>query len=119
MNGKAALIAQGEIWWADLGDPRGSAPGYIRPVVVVQGDALNQSRLSTVVCVPLTGNLKWATAPGNLLLKKQLTGLDKDSVANVSQLTTLDRSDLTERSGKLPLRMVTRILEGIDIVLGR
>ena len=118
-NGEATLIAQGEIWWADFGEPRGSAPGYVRPVVVVQGDNFNQSRIATILCVPLTTNMKWAASPGNLLLKSHQTGLDKDSVANASQLTSLDRSELMERVGKLPSRLVAGIHEGIDIVLGR
>ena len=96
------MIAQGDVWWADLPKPSGSGPGFRRPVVVVQGDALNRSRIATVVCVPLTTNLKWADAPGNLLLASDLTGLPKDSVANVSQLVTLDKALLTERVGKIP-----------------
>jgi mRNA interferase MazF len=80
------VISQGEIWWADLPSPVGSGPGFRRPVVVVQGDALNRSRVSTVVCVPLTSNLNWALAPGNVRLTARLTGLAKDSVANVSQI---------------------------------
>ena len=72
------VISQGEIWWADLSEPTGSGPGYRRPVVVVQCDALNQSRVSTVVCVPLTSNLKWVDAPGNVLLTARATGLSKE-----------------------------------------
>jgi mRNA interferase MazF len=87
--------------------------------VVVQGDAFNRSRLSTVVCVSLTSNLKWAGAPGNVLLTSRMTGLPKDSVANVSQLVTLDRGDLTERVGKLARAKSELILSGIDVVLGR
>jgi mRNA interferase MazF len=113
------VIAQGEVWWADIGEPIGSAPGYRRPVVVVQCDALNRSRIGTVVCVPLTSNLKWANAPGNVLLKAGLTGLPKDSVANVSLVVALDKGQLTERSGKLPRRQLEAILTGIDGVLGR
>jgi mRNA interferase MazF len=112
-------INQGEIWWADLDAPAGSAPGYRRPVVVVQGDALNHSRLATVVCVPLTSNLAWAEAPGNVLLPSRLTGLPKDSVANVAQVLTLDKNHLTERGGKLSAKIVRQILSGIDVVLGR
>jgi mRNA interferase MazF len=67
-------IAQGDVWWVDLSEPSGSGPGFRRPVVVVQGDALNRSRIATVVCVPLTSNLKWATAPGNVLLPASATG---------------------------------------------
>ncbi|MGH7489781.1 MAG: type II toxin-antitoxin system PemK/MazF family toxin, partial [bacterium] len=95
------MISQGEIWWANLGEPTGSGPGYRRPVVVVQCDALNHSRVGTVVCVPLTSSLKWAGAPGNVLLVARATGLAKDSVANVSLIVAVDRSQLTECIGKL------------------
>lgn len=112
------MIAQGEVWWADLGEPVGSAPGFRRPVVVVQGDAFNRSRIATVVCVALTSNLLWAEAPGNVLLSPRQTGLPKESVANVSQLVTLDRSALTERVGTLPAKKLELVLVGIDVVLG-
>lgn len=112
-------IAQGDVWWADLPEARGSEPGFRRPVVVVQGDGLNRSRIATVVCVALTGNLKWAHAPGNVRLPSSLTGLPKDSVANVSQLVTLDKTDFTERTGKLPRPKLELVLSGIDVVLGR
>jgi mRNA interferase MazF len=113
------VIAQGEIWWADLGEPAGSEPGYRRPVVVVQSDSFNRSKISTVVCVTLTSNLRWADAPGNVLLEAALTGLPKDSVANVSQILTLDRSVLTDRVRALPERKFDLVLYGIDVVLGR
>jgi len=113
------VISQGEVWWADLPEPAGSGPGLRRPVVVVQGDALNRSRIATVVCVPLTSNLRWAKAPGNVLLAARLTGLPKDSVANVSQLVALDKSLLTERTGKVSRGKVDLLLSGIDVVLGR
>jgi mRNA interferase MazF len=112
-------IAQGDVWWADLPEARGSGPAFRRPVVVVQGDALNRSRIATVVCVSLTSNLKWATAPGNVLLPSNLTGLQKESVANVSQLVTLDKTDLTERAGKLSRSKLELVLSGIDVVFGR
>ena len=112
-------IAQGDVWWADLPRPTGSGPGFRRPVVVVQGDALNRSRIATVVCIPLTSNLKWATAPGNVLLPPGATGLSKESVANVSQIVTLDKTDLTERTGKLPRAKLELVLSGLDVVLGR
>ena len=112
-------VAQGDVWWADLPEPRGSGPGFRRPVVVVQGDALNRSRIATVVCVPLTSNLQWATAPGNVPLAASVTGLPKDSVANVSQLVTLDRGELSERVGKLARSKLDLVLSGIDVVLGR
>jgi mRNA interferase MazF len=113
------VISQGEVWWADLPAPVGSGPGFRRPVAVVQGDALNRSRISTVVCVPLTSNLRWADAPGNVPLSARLTGLPNDSVANVSQVLTLDKDLLTERVGKLPRAKVALLFSGIDTVLGR
>jgi mRNA interferase MazF len=113
------VIAQGEVWWADLPAPTGSGPGFRRPVVVVQGDALNRSGLATVVCVPLTSNLHWAGAPGNALLTARLTGLPKDSVANASQVVAVDKSILTERVGKLPHAKLQLVLAGIDVILGR
>jgi mRNA interferase MazF len=88
-------------------------------VVVVQGDAFNRSRIGTVVCVPLTSNIRWADAPGNVLLSRTTTGLPKDSVANVSQVITLDRGVLGDRVGRLPRSKLEAILEGVDIVLGR
>jgi mRNA interferase MazF len=112
-------LAQGEIWWADLPEPSGSGPGLRRPVVIVQGDHLNRSRIATAVCVPLTGNLTWAKAPGNVLLSDRTTGLPKDSVANSSQIITVDRAYLTERVSKLPPKKLAQILSGIDVVLGR
>ena len=113
------MIAQGEVWWADLPAPEGSAPGFRRPVVVVQGDAFNRSALRTALCVPLTSNLRWAEAPGNVLLTARSTGLPRDSVANVTQLVTLDRSVLVERVGKLSRPKLDLVLAGIDVVLGR
>ena len=113
------MISQGEVWWADLPDPVGAGPGFRRPVLVVQGDALNRSRIRTVLAVPLTSNLKWANAPGNVSLSKHMTGLPKESVANVSQLVALDRSLFTERVGKLSGATLERVLSGIDVVLGR
>ena len=113
------VISQGEVWWADIQAPRGSGPGFRRPVVVVQGDALNRSRIATVVCVPLTSNLKWAGAPGNVLLPARATSLPKDSVANVSKIVALDKTLLTERVGKLSSTKVDLLFAGIDVVLDR
>ncbi len=112
-------VAQGEIWWVELPEPGGSGPGFRRPVVVVQGDSLNRSRIATVVCVPLTSNLVWAEAPGNTLLRTNNSGLPKDSVANASQIISIDRSFLTERVRRLAQKQVAQILHGIDVVLGR
>ncbi len=111
-------VRQGDVWWADLGEPSGSAPGFRRPVVVVQGNGLNRSRVATVVCVPLTSNLAWAEAPGNTRLGAKVTGLPKDSVANASQITAVDRTALVERVRSLTPRHVDQILDGISIVLG-
>lgn len=113
------MIAQGEVWWAELGPPAGSEPGFRRPVVVVQGDAFNASALRMAVCVVLTSNLRWADAPGNVLLPARSTGLPKPSVANVSQLVTLERDTLTERAGRLSASNLELVLAGIDVVLGR
>ena len=113
------VIAQGEIWWADLPDPTGSGPGFRRPVLVVQGDGLNFSRIATVVCVPLTSNLRWAEAPGNTLLTARTTDLPKDSVANASQIIALDRGLLVERAGQVTRAQLDEVLGGIDVVLGR
>jgi len=113
------VISQGEVWWADLPEPTGSGPGLRRPVVVLQGDALNRSRIATVICIPLTSNLRWANAPGNVSLTSRLTGLPRDSVANVSQVVTLDKTLLTERVGKLPRGKIELLFSGIDVVLGR
>ncbi len=113
------VISQGDVWWADLGDPVGSEPGFRRPIVVVQGDSFNRSSLRTVVAVPLTSNLRWAPAPGNVRLSARATGLPRDSVANVSQIVTLDRSILVERVGRLSSAKLHLVLAGIDTVLGR
>lgn len=112
-------VTQGEVWWTELPEPSGSGPGFRRPVVVVQGNHLNRSRLSTVVCIPLTSNLVWADAPGNVVLPPKSTGLPKPSVANASQIVSIDRSYLAERAGRLTPRLLTQILDGINIVLGR
>ena len=113
------MISQGDVWWADLPEPSGSGPGFRRPVIVVQGEALNRSRMATTVCVPLTSNLRWADAPGNVLLTSRMTGLPKDSVANVSQIIALDKSVLTERAGRLSAAKTELVLSGIDVILGR
>jgi mRNA interferase MazF len=113
------VISQGEIWWADLPAPARSGPGFRRPVVVVQGDALNRSRIATVVCVPLTSNLKWSLAPGNVLLRARHTGLPKDSVANVSLIVSIDKDLLSQRMGKLTPSNLQLVLAGIDIILGK
>lgn len=113
------MISQGDVWWADLAEPRGSEPGYRRPVLIVQGDAFNRSSIATVVVAPLTSNLRWADAPGNVLLKARSTGLPRDSVANVSQIVALDRTALTGQVGRISPTKLDLVLRGIDVVLGR
>jgi mRNA interferase MazF len=113
------VVGQGDVVWADLPEPSGSGPGFRRPVVVIQGNALNRSRLPTIVCIPLTSNLLWADAPGNVVLSARATGLPKDSVANISQVVVVGRAFLTERIGHLPRRQVQAVLTGLDVVLGR
>ena len=113
------VVSQGDVCWAELPAPTGSGPGFRRPVVVIQGDAFNRSRIATVVCVPLTGNLRWADAPGNVLLTTRMTGLPKDSVANVSQVIALDRELLEERVGRISRAKIDLLLAGLNAVLGR
>ena len=122
-SGRAArlhtLIRRGDILWADLGAPRGSEPGYRRPVLVIQADAINRSRIATIICVPLTSNVKLAQMPGNVLLKAADTGLDRDSAANVTLITTIDRASLGEWSGAISEWRLQRVFEGLDLVMGR
>jgi mRNA interferase MazF len=110
-------VQRGEIWWADLPEPRRSEPGYRRPVLVVQADSFNNSRVQTVIVAAITGNTDLADAPGNVLLRKDLTGLVRDSVVNVSQLLTLDRGFLTELVGILPERLQHAVDKGLRTVL--
>jgi mRNA interferase MazF len=112
------VIVQGEVWWADLPEPAGSGPGYRRPVVVVQSDALNRSRLATVVCVPLTSNLHWGSAPGCVPLPAAATGVPRDSVANATQVVSLDKGLLVSRAGKLTAARLQSVLEAAAVVLG-
>lgn len=112
------MVAQrGDVWWADLEDPSGSEPGFRRPLVIVQSDAFNRSRIQTVVAVVITSNLRLVDAPGNVLLRARAAGLPKDSVANVSQIVTVDRDVLTERAGRLGAETMTAIARGMRLVL--
>lgn len=111
-------MRRGEVWWIELGDPVASEPGYRRPVVIVQSDAFNQSRISTVIAVVLTSSMRLLDAPGNSLAPRAESGLPRDSVVNVSQLLTLDRSVLVERVGRLPRVTMTRVDAGVRLVLG-
>jgi mRNA interferase MazF len=110
-------IRRGEIWWADLAEPRGSEPGFHRPLVIVQADGFNRSRIATVLAVVLTSNLRLVDAPGNVLFPAKAAGLPKDSVANVSQVVTLDRPFLEKRAGKIPHRLMAALDAGLKLVL--
>lgn len=108
---------RGELWWANLPDPVGSEPGYRRPVLVIQDDLFTQSRISTVIVVIITSNAQLAEAPGNVLLPCEVSGLSKDSVANVSQILTVDKAFLTERIGSLPDYLQEEVDESLRMVL--
>ena len=108
---------RGEIWWASLPDPLGSGPGYRRPVVVIQSDPFNESRINTVIVAAITSNLSLAAAPGNILLERNISMLSSDSVVNVSQVLTVDRSLLTELIGNLPDGIMGAIDDGLRLVM--
>ena len=111
------MILRGDVWWAELDAPSGSGPGFRRPGVIVQADAFNRSRIATIVAITLTSNLRLADAPGNVLIPRRDSGLSKDSVANVSQLVTLDRADLTERVGPMSEELLRQVDRGLRLVL--
>ena len=111
------VVQRREIWWADLDDPRGSEPGFRRPVLIVQADGFNRSRLQTVLAVVLTSNTRLLDAPGNVLLPRKNTGLPKDSVANVTQIVTLDEDYLAERAGRVPPKLMAWVDAGLRLVL--
>ncbi|HSB34870.1 MAG TPA: type II toxin-antitoxin system PemK/MazF family toxin [Nitrospirota bacterium] len=110
-------IKQGDVFWLDLADPDGSEPGYRHPHVVVQNNVYSQSRINTVVLCALTSNLKRASVPGNVLLKKGEANLKKESVVSVSQIVTVDKSDLLERIGSLSHARVTQIVAGVKLLV--
>ncbi|HET7604426.1 MAG TPA: type II toxin-antitoxin system PemK/MazF family toxin [Gemmatimonadales bacterium] len=111
------VIERGSVWWADLGEPRGSEPGYRRPLLVVQANAFNRSRIQTVISAVLTTNLRLVDAPGNVLVPAAASGLPRDSVANVSQLLTVNREDLQERSGQLDALTMRQVNAGLRLVM--
>jgi len=111
------VIQRGDIWWASLPQPTGSEPGYRRPVLVIQANDFNRSRIGTIIAVAITSNLKLAQAPGNVLLPRKSTGLAVDSVANVSQVLTIDKSFLTERIGVMPLYLLEEVEDGLRLVM--
>ena len=111
------MIRRGELWWASLPEPEGSEPGFRRPVLVVQCNELNESRIRTVIVLTLTSNLRLATAPGNVLCRQDESGLPRDSVINVSQAATANKLRLTERIGKLPAPLMKQVESGLRLVL--
>jgi mRNA interferase MazF len=112
------MVKRGQVWWAELSSPTSSEPGFTRPVLVIQGDNFNKSRINTVVVVAITSNMQLAKAPGNVSLSKTKSGLPKDSVANVSQISTIDKDSLTEAVGVLDRLTMHQLDEGIALVLG-
>jgi mRNA interferase MazF len=110
-------MRRGEIWWASLPEPAGSAPGFRRPLLIVSANSFNESRISTVIAVAITSNLRLADAPGNVRIPVKGTGLSTPSAANVSQIVTVDKSFLTKRLGKLAPRLLMEVEEGIRLVL--
>lgn len=112
------MIRRGEVWWASLAEPEGSEPGYRRPVVVVQSNEFNESRIRTVVAVAITTNLRLAAAPGNVLCGKGDAGLPRESVINVSQVLALNKVRLTKRVGKLSARQMRAVEAGLKLILG-
>ena len=111
------MIHRGEVWWAELDEPSGSEPAYRRPVLVVQNDAFNHSRISTVIVIVLTSNLRLLDAPGNVLLPARTSGLKKDSVANVSRVVTIDRTVLVTRAGRVDAAIMRNVEQGLRLVL--
>jgi mRNA interferase MazF len=113
----ATEILRGEIWWADLPDPRGSEAGFKRPVLIIQADSFNRSKIQTVLVAVISSNLRLSRAPGNVLLAARVSRLPKDSIVNVSQIVTLDRAFLTEHVNTLPARLQAAVDEGLRLVL--
>lgn len=111
------MISRGELWWADLPDPVASEPGYRRPVLIVQSDDFNTTSIHTVLAVSVTSNVRLAEAPGNVLLPAKRTGLAKDSVANVSQIVTVDKRFLKRRIHQLDRTFVEQVEDGLRLVL--
>ena len=107
------MIQRGQIWWVDFAEPRGSEPGYRHPVLVLQRDEVNLSRIDTVVVCLLTSNTALAKAPGNTLLPRRRTGLPRDSVANASQVATVNKSDLEELVGTVPRGLMDAVDDGL------
>jgi mRNA interferase MazF len=110
-------IRQGDIFWVDFDEPKGSAPGYRHPCVVIQNNVFNGSKIASVVVCALTSNLKRVRAPGNVLIKKGEGNLTKDSVVNISQIATVDKIDLVKKIGSLSSSKITDIIEGVKLLI--
>ena len=110
-------MQRGELWWANLPEPQGSGPGYRRPVLIVSSDRFNDSRISTVIVAAITSNARLAMAPGNVTISSRRTGLSTSSVANVSQLLTLDRAILSKRIGRVTSGQLADVDEGLRLAL--
>jgi mRNA interferase MazF len=110
-------MRRGEIWWASLGEPHGSEPGFRRPVLIVQSNEFNESAIRTSICAAMTSNMRLAEAPGNVRVTRRASGLAQESVVNVSQLITLDKRMLTEKVGRLPAESLRDVDAGIKLVL--
>jgi len=111
------VIKRGEIWWASLRKPIGSEPGYRRPLLIIQSTEFNRSKINTVIAAVITSNLRLVQAPGNVLLKAKETGLNKDSVVNVSQVITVDKEFLNEKIGKLSSRQMETVDTGLRLAM--
>ena len=111
------VVERGEIWWANLGEPRGSSPGFERPILIVQSNDFNKTRINTLIVAVITTNLRLAKMPGNLALSKRASGLEEESIVNVSQIFTLDRQDLLERVGALSAKKMEQVDKGLRLVL--
>ncbi len=111
-------MKRGEIWWASLPDPEGLAPGYRRPVLIIQANEFNESRINTLIATIITSNVALATAPGNKILKARTSGLPRDSVVNVSQIITIDKRLLAEKVKRLDDGILEEVEEGLRLVLG-
>jgi mRNA interferase MazF len=112
------MVTRGELWWVDFGDPVGSAPGYQRPAVIVSSDRFNNSRINTATIVPVYSNLSYAQHAGNVFLPAAITGLDRDSIANVTQIGTLDRQQILRYAGLLPPSLMAQLDTGLRLALG-
>lgn len=110
-------MRRGEVWWASLGKPKGSAPGYRRPVLIVQSDDFNETAIRTVTVISMTSSMRLAASPGNVLCRRRDTGLPRDSVANVSQIAAVGKSILTVRAGVVPHHILDQVADGLRLLL--